>query len=183
MTTIKTIYRGYEITYNENTEEWACYDLNSSYATGSSPKLAAIKARVDKMIVGMRKAAAVEAFEINTNASSKPSKNNCMVIEYVGTDRNGYTRDAPIEAKVATMAIRRDNDKPTRKETFLNGIMPNTREALEAYEDAMSAYLEVQKARATYQERLDAIPRLSLDDIKGLVEVYENQQSKPEEQE
>lgn len=181
---VKCIYRGYEITYNENTEEWNCYDINSSYSSsGSSPKLAAIKARIDKMLVDMRKAEAVEAFVINASASSEPSKTNCMVTEYVGTDRNGYTRDAPFEPKVATMALRRGNNKPSRQELFINNLMPNTKEALEAYEDALAAYRAVKAARAVYQERLNAIPRLSLEDIPGLVEVYKIQHPEKEKAE
>lgn len=184
MPNISTTYRGYEITYNENTEQWNCYDLESSYSgkDSSSPKLSTIRAKIDKMVTDMRKAAAVEAFEINTNHTSKPSKRNCIVTEYLGNVKGRYSWEPEITPKVASVSLRNGKSKPTRSEIAITMIMPNTREALEAYEDAAAAYREIEKARAVYAERLAAIPRLSLDDIKALVEIHENQQSNPEQE-
>lgn len=186
MADVKFTYRGYEIHFSMNSEEWYCNEIemlskthrdgtvSSSYL--SSPKLPEVKAGIDKFLTEMRKAAGVEAFIIS-GATSKPEKRNCMVVEYHGTKRN-YADKKP-EHKASTMAIRHGNGKPSRVEGSLRDMMPNTPEALAAFEEAVEAHKALEAARLHYVGVFARIPRLQPEDIPGLVKVYKIQN--PEE--
>lgn len=179
MTKVSTFYRGYEIEYSDNSEEWFCHDLTETYGV-TYPKLSTVKAKIDQMLLTLRKKSAVEAYGI-FGGSSKPEMGACMVTEYLGSKKTSkYDRD-PAAPMVAVMSIRKGKEKPSRREVHLASIMPNTPEAHAAFEAAMDAYLEAQKASNRYREAFASIPRLQLDHIKTLVEIYDSQQEPPTE--
>lgn len=181
MTKVSTIYRGYEIEYSDNNEEWFCHDLTDSYGV-SYPKLSTVKAKIDNMISALRKKSTVEAFGLIGGPGGKPVMTPCIVTEYIGEGKESKYDRGPLFPKVAAMAIRKGKERPSRREIGLSSIMPNTPEALAAFEIAMDAYLAAMAASNRYKEAFDAIPRLQLEHIQPLVDIY-NAQQEPETKE
>lgn len=176
MAEITTTYRGHEIRYGENSDEWYCSDLESGGQSHAS--LAKLKAKIDKMYLDLRKKAAVKAFEINTGYYEKPSLNETTVIEYVGQakvrdySKGGHTLGPH---KVACVATRRGNDRPSRAEMEMSGLMPDTPEAHAAFAEALRLAEIAEAARKVAVATQAAVPRLSLDDIADLVKIKESE--------
>lgn len=59
---IKTEYRGYEIRFSEDADEWTCSDCNIGHQS-----LQKVKAGIDKLHMKMRKESAVECYEIDVD--------------------------------------------------------------------------------------------------------------------
>jgi hypothetical protein len=178
MPNIETVYRGHTITYGENSDEWYCGDLEAGGASHVS--LAKLKAKIDKMYLDLRRKAAVKAFEIGSGYYEKPSLNATTVIEYVGQAKTrnynggGFTLGAH---KVACIAPRRGNDRASRAEKELDGIMPDTPEAHAAFAEALRLAEIASAAKKAADAALKAVPRLSLDDIAELVRIKETEGS------
>lgn len=179
--TIETTYRDHTIRFNENTDEWSCYDVGSAF---SSPSLSKVKARIDKMYRDLRKSAAIPCFELSGGYSDRPPRTTeGTLIEYLGPimERPPYNSPSPDLVlkgyKVAVVATRGGNKQAGRAEVKLHDLMPDTPEAHEALSAARVAYEAVKVAVAAYKEAYDNIPRLTLDDIPDLVKVKETQGS------
>ena len=176
MAEIKTTYRGHEIAYGENSDEWYCRDLEAG--GGSHASLAKLKAKIDKMYLDLRKKAAVKAFELGDGGwNGKPTINETTIIEYVKAFAEkdwkgvlGATRH-----KVAYVATRRGNERASRAEMELSALMPDTPEAHAAFTEAVRLAEIAAAAHKAAEAALKAVPRLTLDDIGELVRIKQSE--------
>lgn len=183
MAEIETTYRGHLIRYGENSDEWYCADLESGNKSHAS--LGKLKAKIDKMYLDLRKKAAIKAFEISGNSvynGGVPSIEEGMVVEYIGQAKSyvssanrgsgGYVEGAH---KVAMIATRRGNERPSRAEKTIGEIMPDTPEAHAAFAEAVRLAQIAKAAVAAAVEALKAVPRLTIDDIPDLVKIKQSE--------
>ncbi len=175
---ISTEYRGYKISFGDNSEEWSCSEL-SFYGF---PKLSTLKARVDKMLLDVRKKSAVSCFEITHRDTSKTPG---TIVDYVKMRHdNDYARGyvdgkLPKIAKhvVAVVAQRSNSDRAARGEKDLDGLMPDTPEALAAFEvyaEKVRLYREAGKAA---DMAYAAVPRVTVEMIAELKRIKEGGES------
>lgn len=114
----------------------------------------------------LRDEAAVDCFEIRQSGDKLPAK----VTEYVDTQRVarfGANGDQ-VEHVVAVIAVRPGYSKPTRREHRLSKLMPDTPEALAAWEEYLAASKTALEANKAAGAAFDKIPRLSVDDVAEL---------------
>lgn len=169
MSYIKTEYRGHEILYNENTDEWTCYDIDYR-----GPALSKVRARIDKMYLELRKTAAVGCFLLDGGNWSAPSAIPATVVEYLGDQRtfSGFKQPA---TKVAVVSKSRGSGKSARSHTELDRLMPDTPEAHEALRAAEEAFARLKDAKAAYDAAYAAVPRLTVDDVQGLKRIKDSE--------
>lgn len=170
MADIVVEHRGYVIRFNENADEWACHDAGYY----SSPSLAKVRARIDKIALDTRKKAAVDCFEISGGSwRSTAEKVPAKIIEFIKTKADKDYRGNPLPPKhiVASVAQRSMSERASRKEVYLAELMPDTPEAHAAFarfDDACKRLREAQKAA---DEALKAVPRMTIDMIDELVRI------------
>lgn len=173
---IKTEYRGHAIFYGENSDEWHCNDVGRSGASSSS--LAKVKQAIDKMYLDLRKKAATPCFEIGIYNRGQRTESVC--IEYIEPvwEGGGWNTAVPRHVanhKVAVVAKRDGSTKPSRRETKLSELMPDTPEAEAAWQEFKRLCAIAEAANKAANAAFDAIPRLTVDDIAALVEIKNNE--------
>lgn len=173
-------YRGYEIKWNGNSEEWYCYEIaGKDY---SNPRPSKIKAAIDKMYLDRRKKSSIPVLEITWGGSdSKSDLLDAVVTEYVSTgSENSYPKGnrgnsvRVVTHKVAVVASRGPNEKATRKEKLISELALDTPEVRDAY----AHYLELYNLSRDYLKQAtaarEAIPRLTFEDVKKLYDLAES---------
>ncbi|RWI96392.1 MAG: hypothetical protein EOR22_06430 [Mesorhizobium sp.] len=180
MAEITTTYRGHEIRYGDNTDEWYCGDLESG--NNSHVSLAKLKAKIDKMYLDLRKQGAVKAFEIQGYGGDIPRLAEATIVEYLGQGKTYNSRTNHGSGgyvagphKIAVVATRRGNERASRAEQTFDDIMPDTPEAHAAFAEAVRLAQLARAAQAAATAALKAVPRLSLDDIRELVRIKESE--------
>lgn len=138
-----------------------------------------VKASIDKMYVDLRKRNAVACFELSGGYSDNtPGKTAGTVVEYLKPEHTRDCKTSQIKStdhKVAVVAKRSSNERAARAEKRLSGLMPDTPEALAAFEAAVEAHAKVKEAMAVYREAFARIPRLSLSDISELKRIADTE--------
>lgn len=175
MSDIKTEYRGYTIRYGGNSDEWQCLDVNYSSAS-----LSKVKARIDKMLLDLRKKSIVPVFEIGRGGThGAPLRIPSSVIEFVETkvERGSYRKDALQTEKhiVAVVAQRRGSERASRREAEIEELMPCTAEAEAAWDNYVSAHNAYFTAFQVAEQAFKDIPRVSLDDVTALKAIKDSQ--------
>lgn len=164
---IKTEYRGYTITYSENSDEWWSHEVGVSNVS-----LAKVKAKIDAMHLKLRKGSAVECLYIGKNygaAGSTPAS----LIEYV--EPKYSSGRWPEEKKVllghTVYAMQKEDakERPTRQKKDLDNYAPDTPEVREAIAAWVVAEEEENAARKRTAAAREAIPRMTVDMIQPLV--------------
>lgn len=170
MTEIKIEHRGYTIRFNENADEWTCSEADYY----SSPSLSKVKAKIDKMLLDVRKASSVTVFEIS-HGFGRMSRYESKLTEFVKTkhDKDWRGNALPPSHIVASVAARDGTKKPARREMKLSDMMPDTPEAHAAYAACETLFREAKAAEKRAIAAFDAIPRVTLDDIRALVRLAE----------
>lgn len=175
--TITTEYRGYEIKWSDNADEWVCYDAGEG-VSGSS--LLKVKEAIDRINLKARKDAAVPCIELHSS-SRGIGKTESMIVQYIGPkiDRvgsyfEGYTQ-AITGHKVATVGKRRGNKKATRSVNELHKLMPDTPEAHAALAIADQLRKVAIEADAMADAAFKLIPRMQLSDVQRLVEITQTE--------
>jgi hypothetical protein len=165
---LSTEYRGYTIRYNDNSDEWTCADLGRK---NSAPTLSKMKANIDDYLRSIRKEAAVICYELNAHLSIKLTE--ATVTEYIGPTIDGSSWGSnPRHVsghKVAIAAKREGNERIVRREGRLKDCVPMTEEAAQAITEAKRLERIAKAAQADYERAIKAIPRLTIDDVAGLV--------------
>lgn len=168
MTDLRTEYRGYEIRYNDNSDEWTCSDIGRK---NSAPTLSKMKANIDDYLRSIRKEASVICYELSRHGGLKLTE--ATVTEYIGPKIDGSswggTPRHVAGHKVAVAAKWSGNDKVSRREQSLSDCVPMTPEAAEAITEARRLEAIAKAATAAYEQAVAAIPRLTLEDVSGLV--------------
>lgn len=177
MSELSVEHRGHKITYNENSDEWSCWDFYGY----SSVKLSNVRAYIDKQYLNIRKKNAVECFEF-THGSNKllPTK----VTEFVKhkVERPWTGNKAPVHTyTVASICVREGSSKASRRDVSIVSLVPDTPAAHEAYQKFMRLEAAAKLAKERANKAREEIPRISLADIDGLMtldikkEIVENQ--------
>lgn len=165
---LSTEYRGYVISYSENGDVWNCFDCKVEAST-----LGKAKAKIDALHLKMRKASAVDAFELVTNYGKPPELEDCKIIDYVRAvhDHNWMTSAPPrlVDHEVASMAHRRGSERKSRRNVKLSGIIKPGPETDAAFDEAVRLWRIFYDADQAFKAAIEAIPRLTLADIDGLV--------------
>jgi hypothetical protein len=167
---IEVDHRGYKITFNENADEWYCADVGNYY---TSPSLAKVRARIDAMLLAVRKASAVKCFEIGKAHSStfSQSKTEAQIVEYVKKVENKKYHSnevVSIDHVVAVVAQRPGSSRASRRDAELKELMPDTPEAHAAHEAFLVFLAEERAATARAREAFAAIPRVTLEQVEEL---------------
>lgn len=162
-------YRGHEIRYNHNADEWMCSELDGGYIT--NPRLSKVKERIDKMYLDIRKKNAVPVVEVAKLSwfSRDEAIVEGMVVEYLGG------------SKIAVVSQRMGAKKASRAERQLKDVAPDTPEVREAISEYLKAHEETAKARRVEDEMFDKIPRLSIHAIQKLVDIHVNGDTEEED--
>jgi len=165
---LKTEYRGYEIRYSENQDEWVCYDCGVT-----EPTLSKAKAKIDALHLKMRKAAATPCYEIREDGFTVGLE-DATVIQYRGENWEEpwmSSKKARFRGhRVASMCQRGVSSRKSRRDCYLHTLVPQTEEARAAAAEAARLGEIAKAADKAYREAIDAIPRLDIEDIEGLVE-------------
>lgn len=165
---IETEYRGYNIRFSENEDEWRCYDAGDGI---KHPKLSGVKAKIDSLLLAERKIGATMCFEIDKYRGCV-SLTESTVIEYLGPKLERRNNIPFIAAqKVAVVSRRRGNTKSARREDTLDGLAPDSDETRAAWAEAQRLHVILAAAQKTYDAAVKAIPRLTLADIQPLVKI------------
>jgi len=170
---LSTEYRGYTIQYDENRDHWGCYDCGVS-----EPSLSKAKAKIDAMHLKLRKASAVEGYEI------APVKDRdgyfaravpCKVIDYLGPKvEHRFTFSEIVGQRVASVAKRNGSTKASRFETVLKNIAPQTVEVHAAIAEANRLGEIAFEADRAFMAAVSAIPRMPVEAIQGLIAASEH---------
>lgn len=168
VSTPTTTYRGHTIQWSDNSDKWVCYDLSDKVR--SSPKLSLIKAAIDRLYLTERKNKAVQCYELSTHGQRVESN----VVEYLGekVHRSWGSKPEITDHKVAVVAQRHGSERPSRRETTLDKLMPVTPEAEDAYQRYERLNAEAKAAGKRADDAFKAIPRLKPYDVRALIELY-----------
>lgn len=171
---IEVIHRGYVIRYNENADEWSCSDAGYY----SSPKLSNVKQRIDKILLDVRKKAALDVFSIGGSADIRAGKNAVRIIEYLGREkvsslRANYGSGGKVDGEHKVAAFGKDgwSEKKARREYTINNLMPDTSEAHAAFARYEEACAREREAKQATKVAFEAIPRVTIDMISELVRI------------
>lgn len=179
MSDLTTEYRGHSIRYGENSDEWYCGDWEIT-----ADKLSVVRKKIDAEYLKMRKAAALECFELSSY-NSEPKIVAAQVIEYLKErwSRHWSTgKDQTFEGhEVAVVSKRQGNEKASRRKTRLHDLMPDTPEAHAALAEAKRLYGLQKQAEAATQAAIKAIPRVEVEMISDLVKVAKSKDDNEEE--
>lgn len=171
---IETEYRGYTIRYNENSDEWNCYE-----ARVSNVSLAKVKAKIDRLHLKMRKAAAFDCLYLGA-PHGKPDLRDARAIDYRFRREKNYsswTGEGPefIEVhEVAVMMTGMFKDAPGKSWAKLESLAPLGPETDVALERVRQAQAEVEAAEARRKEAWAAVPRLTFEDVAALAEAADS---------
>ena len=162
-------HRGYKIVFNEHADEWSCPEVNHF----SSPSLLKVRAKIDSMLLSVRKKIAVKCFEIGSSHNSRwaQEKIEATIVEYEKQEivrKYGSQETISINHLVASVAQRPGSSKASRRTAKLSELMSDTPEAHAAH-DAFLVLLEEERAAARRTEAaFKAIPRVTVEDIAEL---------------
>lgn len=167
MSSITTEYRGYSISYSENADEWNCYDCGVSHAS-----LSKVKAKIDALHLKLRKTSSVECLFLG-EGYGRAGVTHATMIDYMGPEytsgRWPEKEKTLVGHKVAAMHRDARKDRPTRQTGRLENYAPDTPEVREAVAAWVQAEREEEEARQRKEKARNAIPRMTLEMIDGLI--------------
>lgn len=170
--TPKIEYRGYDIWFNENMDEWSVHGLNYS-----NKSLKLCRDHIDRLYLKMRKENSVQVYALCVPHSSKSSEEvyfeTGTMIDYIRevTERERFSNDKGpvVDHRVAVVSQRRDSTKPARREEKMSHLVKPGHEAEAALVRIKAARAAVLQAQAAFDAEVESLPRFTLDDIAMLV--------------
>jgi hypothetical protein len=171
MERIITEYRGHQIEYSHNADEWNCFDVGYS-----SSKLSNVRSRIDKFYLDIRKNSAISCFELEHNGHGKTP---AMIIDFIKQkqDRSWDGKLKEIDHIVSVVAKRAGKQKQSRREAKITELMQDTPEAEAAYQVYVEKYHLYLKAQREYHAAKQAIPRVKPEQIETLIKIKLNEDS------
>lgn len=173
---LTTEHRGHEIRYGENSDKWTCSDLNITALT-----LTKCKAKIDQFYLKLRKQSAVNCLKVS-GAHSAPKIEEADIIDYIEkvTQGGGWTNKpvVVVDHTVAIMATSRwkDSDRKVRSSEKISRLCLDTPENRALFAEAERIYREVLiPAEEQFKAALDAIPRVTVENIAELVKIKETE--------
>lgn len=166
-------YRGHEIKWSENMEEWTCYDLSGKVRSADKPSK--IKSAIDKMYLDRRKSMAISVLEIAHGGHSRAEMIDAKVTEYLRCqkDSSWSSKKNPDRHFVAVSALRGGNDRMSRVEKEITELAMDTPEVRAAYAAYSEAYAKSQEWLKEANKLREAIPRLTVEAIQPMIDLYE----------
>lgn len=164
---IKTEYRGYSIHFSENADHWTCNDCDVS-----DQSLQKVKDRIDRLHLKMRKDSAYGGWELHVDRNKYAvGMIQTKVIDYIGLKpARSWDREKGEVHMVAAMAKRSGRERAGRQEMKVGSICPDDPAVFKAVEEANRLGHLARVAIQAFNDQLAAIPRLTIDEIGGLVE-------------
>lgn len=163
---LSTDHRGHTIMWSDNSDNWYCSDFSFSHAS-----LSKVRDNIDKMYRDLRKASSVRCLYVR--CGDDPNVGEATLVEYIGpkTERGTSSLAPPkvVGHRVAAMRLGYGGSRVARQSDSLSDFAPDTPEVVEAMDKARE---KCRAARALMKEAdaiVQAIPRLKLADIEGLV--------------
>ena len=162
-------YRGHTIRWSDNEDKWSCSDFSVSSAS-----LAAVRRNIDDHYRRLRKSAAVECLRVSEY--SHPFTSDATLVEYLGAkesrSRNRETgaQEVTVWHEVAAMSARRAPERPGRTKGKLDEFIANTPENVAVLTQADDLIRESKRLEKAARTLVAGIPRLTIDDIAGLVQ-------------
>jgi hypothetical protein len=173
---IETEYRGYKITFSENADEWNCYAISFSHAS-----LAKVRAKIDRIHLDMRKAAAFDCLYIGSAYGKPDDVTGARVIDYRlcrEKNRSAWTGKGPdiIEKhEVAAMVKSGFADSAGKNWLKLQSLAPLGPETDAAMDRVREAQRKVEAAEKERAQAWASVPRLTFDDVTALAAAAEAQ--------
>ena len=157
---IETEHKGYEIRYSENEDCWNCYDLD---VTGTS--LSRIKAAIDKELLKIRKASAVDVIQLSAAHSSERKTTEVRAVDARPVGRRTYNATPGWDYEIGVMTPGK------RGKSFVkaSSLAEPTPEVFEQIKAARALQAEADKAEKLAREAWEAIPRISHEYVAGLI--------------
>lgn len=163
MSRITTDHKGLTISFSENEDKWSCIELNYSNAS-----LAKVKGRIDKYLRDQRKGMSVSCLYLGETYSANTKLTPAEIVEYLPNKKvPSYAKDTG--PTVAVMISDGPKDRPTRREKGLACFGFDTPEVIETLRKARTMQDEARRLHREAEGMVKALPRLTLDDISGLV--------------
>lgn len=156
-------YRGREITWSENEDEWRCWAIEYS-----SPKLSSVKRKIDTIDARKRKVSCAVVVLSDWNWTSRKSKPGSITSLVKGRDGSPsgdafvvFEEEEVCRGEKRTVKVRRKIGAANLGDP----AAPDFEEKLAAFEAAVAA-----EAAATAARRFafEAIPRLTLEKLKTM---------------
>ena len=147
---IETEHNGYQIRFRQESDLWRCHDLDLQHE-----KLSSLKTLINKIETDLRRVSNVKAIVINGRWGKKFEYG---VITLIASDEDVWVNMV-------------DGNKGVRKKLSIENLTLNTPENVKAIKLAHNAEAASLEAQRKAREALAAIPRLTLEDLKGLADV------------
>lgn len=169
---MKTEYRGYDISYSENQDEWNCYDIGFSHE-----KLSRVKAKIDDMHRKLRKANAFHCLDISSHREA--SVTEATIVEYLGPIRKSKSFErvgtGEIEDhEVAYMSARTSlSERKSRHKGRISSLVLNTPGNLSRIDEARDLHEQAKALAEKARDVLRCLDRPTIEDIAGLVNASE----------
>jgi hypothetical protein len=170
---MQTEYRGYEIRFSENSDEWGCYAIGFHHE-----KLSKVKAKIDAMHLKLRKGAAVDCFVLEcARYMGGYSLKEAKVIDYLGPirEKKSFERVGTgpvIDHEVAVMSTFSDAERLSRRTMSLSNLY------VDEAQNHMAGINEIERQIATLQKELSkrkaALPCLPIEMLSDLVKASEH---------
>ena len=175
---LSTEYRGYEIRYDQNGDVWRCYAADFSHLS-----LAKVKAKIDKLHLAIRKAAAFDCLFLGTR-HGKPDPVPSRAIDYKAKrerNRNQWKGgDQPeflVTHHVAVMkeASRFGSEPGSKGKSWqrLGDLAPLGPETDATLAKVAECHAEVVAAEARRAEAWKLVPRIEVEDLGDLEEAVD----------
>lgn len=149
-------YRDYKCSFDENDETWDCQDLSLD----GLPTLKALKSRIDKHLVSMRRIGNVPAIYLHNGWGGVDIR--AIMLTTIAEDKEAAAWGF-VEKKTRNDHVTRERQKYHCTNVALD--TPETRRLIKA---AKEIYEKVKAAEIEYKAAFDAIPRITAEALKTL---------------
>lgn len=157
--TLSTTYRGHDIEYSENTDEWFCQSIGYRHAL-----LSKVKDRVNKVYLNLRKNSAVQVQCVDCN------RNSIRVTEGVAMEYMGFRKGYHYQGEgVAVMAGWRGSSNRSRSVIDRQKLCIPGPEFDAQWSVVQAAFKEVEDAQARLAQQVAALPYVTDEYLAGLI--------------
>lgn len=181
--TLKVEYRGYEIKFSENADQWECWAVKAE-----SKSLQSVKAKIDNMHRKLRKENSVQAIVLVEYAGIRTEE--AKIIEYLKPERattRSFQRVGDgeiIDHEVAFMSpagrAARDKDRLSRKTAKLSSLYQPTQENFAIIEKMYDLYQQQRELASKQAELKKTLKQITVEEIAKLMKASDHQFSEGE---
>lgn len=179
---MKTVHKGYDITFSETFERWDCQDLKLSHE-----KLGKLKTKIDTALRKELRKSSVTCLAVERGWLTTSTVVSATITDIKSDFKKGdgreYSRNKDDkEIVVWYSSVKSGRNRPSRDSTPLAKLYPNTSEAREAIAYAQGMSNAVRDAKAVEEAAWEAIPRMSAKDIEELLKLHRSEKDSEEDE-